>query len=525
MSGIYRTLVRGKLVQQSGLTVGGTSGEAGGADLVFARDGKGRLTIAGSGLAGALVETAARIYPDLLDEAKSQGDPWWNKISAKWQLRRTEKLSDDDKKLRQSLWHFWPAHLDSKTTELRQGVGIRQATGAAAAEGRALFDAETLPAGHTWDLLFEVDTCRGEPEVEALALLALWEWTQGRCWLGASAARGLGWMKLDEVEVLRLPLKKDAIDAWPDNTQADTASLWKKLGALAKSIKGADEVYKLAVGSKEGQKLLTSPRFWYLTLDATLTAGKRTNGYGLDSLSVGGHAAGMLEPLNKGLLRPLGVSESTFQSAYTPDAPVVTSDRQGKSEQPFVPGSGVRGPLRHAATRWHNGRGADVPDPNTRDNRGKPHEAGNDLVSQLFGLVGHSGRLLVRDAFLKGDTYQLACLQHHAEDEFTAGVYGSSKFDRTAVLEGKFGLKLAIEAETKKDLLEHLEAIAPVLVLAELGHVPLGGGKWRGHGWLPWLFENVRCGQAGEPLSSFQGSFGVRSTLDEVAKMLAGGAT
>ena len=48
---LYRTLVRGRLVQESALCVGGSTPEAGGADLPCARDGRDRLTIPGSGLA------------------------------------------------------------------------------------------------------------------------------------------------------------------------------------------------------------------------------------------------------------------------------------------------------------------------------------------------------------------------------------------------------------------------------------------------------------------------------------------
>src|SRR5262249_18373605 len=133
---------------------------------------------------------------------------------------------------RQSLWHFWPAHpVKEPRTEFRQGVGIRQATGATAAEARALFDVETIPAGQRWELFFEVDTLRGRGEanqLEAAALLTLCEWAQGRCWLGASAARGLGWLSLDDLQVLRLPLTEAAIDAWPDNT-LERSQAWKKL--------------------------------------------------------------------------------------------------------------------------------------------------------------------------------------------------------------------------------------------------------------------------------------------------------
>ena len=34
--------------------------------------------------------------------------------------------------------------------------------------------------------------------------LALQDWTRGRCWLGRGVARGLGWMTLDDCQVVSL---------------------------------------------------------------------------------------------------------------------------------------------------------------------------------------------------------------------------------------------------------------------------------------------------------------------------------
>ena len=31
-----------------------------------------------------------------------------------------------------------------------------------------------------------------------------------------------------------------------------------------------------------------------------------------------------------------------------------------------------------------------------------------------------------------------------------------------------------------------LDLLAPSLELAQLGHLPIGGGKWKGCGWIPW---------------------------------------
>src|SRR5207244_917136 len=100
MSATYRTLVRAKLQQVSSLTVGGSPARPGGPDIQCARDGLGRLTIPGTALAGCLIDTAARIYPDLF-----RGGGPWGRITGK-------RLTGPDPQLLQSLWRFRPAHLD-----------------------------------------------------------------------------------------------------------------------------------------------------------------------------------------------------------------------------------------------------------------------------------------------------------------------------------------------------------------------------------------------------------------------------
>ena len=39
--------------------------------------------------------------------------------------------------------------------------------------------------------------------------------------------------------------------------------------------------------------------------------------------------------------------------------------------------------------------------------------------------------------------------------------------------------------------------LVPALELARLGHLPIGGGKWRGAGWIPWHIEKIELARAG----------------------------
>jgi len=344
--------------------------------------------------------------------------------------------------------------------------------------------------------------------------LALLEWAQDRCWLGASAARGTGWASLEGIEIVRIPLTIDGVEAWPTNGQRTQEGLWKYAVAIpgTEIIAGDDRIHALAMSvfSRE----LSARRFWYLTIDATLVAGMRGNGYGLDAFSVGGHNAELYAPLPEFLVTPHGQDQQVFRRKYQEeaDARVITTRRQlvpqaantQPADEPYLPGSGLRGPLRHATSR--RARGGSSTDPGIPDpNQTGATEASADAVSQLFGLVGHSSRLLLRDAMLvpvhdddDGAPFRLAWFQHHAEDEFTGGVYESSKYDRTAVIEGSFELRLVIEAASPAELLTHAQTLYPTLKLAELGHVPIGRGKWGGLGWIPWKFTSVHVAQAGD---------------------------
>jgi len=508
---LYRTFVHGTLVQESALCAGGTV-EGGPTDLVCARNGAGRLTIPGTGLAGALIETAGRIFPDLLRRDKGRKSESHERITGKADTP-PKGLEGRECPFLQSVWYFYPCHIDEPRTESRQGVGIRQATGATAREKGALFDAETIPAGTRWDFLLEIDTFRGEKQAEAIALLALQEWKQGRCWLGGSAARGMGWMKLEDMDVVRLPLSSQAVDAWPDNTQPlewdpPLKSYLISVGGDAAPA-GDHDPWNEGILGKPSE----DDRFWYLTLEATIECtpeeAVRNGAYGLDALSVGGHAAHTLAPLAENLLSPLGQANGKHEDlAAAQDAPVVTTlcASGQRPEQPFLPGSGLRGPLRHAVSRLRRGAGADVVDPNWLHDPARaagPEENGGkknfDPIARLFGLEELGARLLIRDARLADSTnFQLALFQHHAEDEFTAGVFGSSKFDRTAVIAGSFHVRLVIEAQSKDELQDHIRTLLPALQLAGLGHLPIGGAKWRGLGWVPWTFTEACVQRAGD---------------------------
>lgn len=89
---------------------------------------------------------------------------------------------------------------------VRDGVGIDRATGASAAEARALYDAEWIPTGSAFTLRVELEHEPDEepfPSAEQALAVALSEWAAGRGRVGGGAARGGGAFELEECEFRR----------------------------------------------------------------------------------------------------------------------------------------------------------------------------------------------------------------------------------------------------------------------------------------------------------------------------------
>jgi CRISPR/Cas system CSM-associated protein Csm3 (group 7 of RAMP superfamily) len=424
MSNPYRTLFLGTLVQESFLSVGGSDDSYTTVDSPFCRDGAQRPTLRGTGLAGALVAILRRLKGAVPATISGSGDG-----------------------RQPSVWRFFNSHPEIPAhPAYRQHVAIDPRTGAAATG--ALFNVETLPPQTRWPFLLEVDTSR-DPEADGLAREALAHWVAGRCLLGREVARGLGWLRLEGLR--EYPLTTGQLDAWPDARKAgDYAGYIRDcFGALAREVPEAE---------------LGLPG--WIELTGTLGAGPRGDGYGIDSLSIGGHASEELAAAwDARFLAPDGLDAAAAKDGFDPDFAIVTWERAGQ-RQPYIPGSSLRGPLRHALAR-----------------RLKARKLDGGLLESLFGTVECSAKLLIRDALpVEGGDFRLAWMQHHAEDEFTAGAYGSAKFDRVALMEGRFGWKIVLEDPTT----EEKQALAEVLALAQDGQVGIGGGQWRGHGWLPW---------------------------------------
>ena len=442
------TLFTATLVQDSALSVSGLDREAS-ADQPFSLV-DGTPTLVGRGIKGAAVAMARRFFYPL-----------------------PRAVSDDIQHgaLRRSAWEFADATTEG-VPRLRAGVGIRHKTGARA-DG-VLYDREVIPAGTKWPLCFRVDRSYALnddefAEAEGILGYVLAEhWAKGRCWLGGGVARGLGWCHIEDLKAYRLD--GAAYEKWVTSGRASLPAPLEQVPTVSPT------------------------RSWcFRTLDVDVSFGeyKPEPGeapWGLDMFAVGPHETERaLQPTGDGLwARP-----SWAANAQTPDA--LGTDRALLMEggRPLLPGASVRGPLRHAFSRLQRAAGHDVKDPHLVQG-----DVGtDDLAGEVFGTVRQSSRILIRDARVEGE-WAAAKLHMHAEDEFSAGSYGSAKRDAVRLLRGTFPVRIVVEGASTEEVEPLVKLVDRQVALGVLGHLLLGGHKTRGAGagrWQakPWVVDDV----------------------------------
>lgn len=442
------TLFTATLVQDSALSVSGFDRESS-ADQPFAVV-DGVPTLAGRGLKGAAVAMAKRFFKPL-----------------------PRAVSDDIKHgdLRRSAWEF------ANTTaagvpRIRAGVGIRHRTGARA--GRVLYDREVIPAGTKWPLDFRVDWSYVADEDEGhetegiLGYVLAQHWARGRCWLGGGAARGLGWCHLEDLKVWRLD--DESYERWVSSGRTN-------LPAALTTVPVVEP----------------TKQWCFRTLDVDIGFGAYEPepdeaAWGLDMLAIGPHdSEHTVQPTGDGQwAKPAWASRTDTPDALSTDRAVVM-----EGDRPLLPGASVRGPLRHAYSRSERAAGRDVKDPHLVQG----DVGDDDVAGQAFGTVAKSSRILIRDARAEKD-WAAAKLHMHAEDELSAGSYGSAKRDAVRVLQGVFPVRIVIEGSTPAEIAPLVALIDRQVALGELGHLPIGGHKTRGAGWgqwrpKPWVKDDV----------------------------------
>jgi len=432
------TLFTATLVQDSALSVSGLDRESS-ADQPFALV-DGVPTLVGRGLKGAAVAMAKRFFDPL-----------------------PRAVSDEIKHgaLRRSAWEFANA-TTTGAPRLRAGVGIRHKTGARASG--VLYDREVIASGTEWQLSLRVDWSHvanddeGREAEGILGYVLAQHWKQGRCWLGGGVARGLGWCHVEDLKAYRFG--EASYDRWVETGRAHLPA------------------------ALEAVPLVEPTRSWcFRTLDVKVSFGEykpepNEAAWGLDMLAVGPHdTERAIQPTGDGAwARPAWAT-----SAAVPDA--VNTDRAVLMDgaRPLLPSASVRGPIRHAFSRAERAAGREVKDPHLVQG----DVGAGDLAGCAFGTVSQSSRILIRDARAEDD-WAAAKLHMHAEDEFSASIYGTSKRDAVRVLAGVFPVRIVVEGATSEDVAPLVSLIDRQVALGALGHLPVGGHKTRGAGSGRW---------------------------------------
>ncbi|HHY50027.1 MAG TPA: hypothetical protein GYA10_09800, partial [Alphaproteobacteria bacterium] len=381
--------------------------------------------------------------------------------------------------LRRSAWEFADATAIANPN-IRAGVGIRQKTGARA--GGVLYDREVIPAGTRWQLSFRVDWSQipeerrddeGHEAEGILGYVLLEHWSKERCWLGGGVARGLGWCHIDDLKAYRF-----------DEASYDQ---WIKLGRPREPHVSAVTV-----------PVVAPTRSWcFRTLDVNISFGEYkpesdNAAWGLDMFAVGPHdSERAVQPTGVGSwARPAWATEAKTPDALSTDRALLMDGPAGE-ERPLLPGASVRGPLRHAFSRMERATGHDVKDPHLVQG----DVGAEDPAGKAFGTVSQSSRILIRDALAEGE-WAAAKLHMHAEDEFSAGSYGSAKRDAVRMLQGMFPVRIVVEGATSEEVEPLVTLIDRQVALGAIGHLPVGGHKTRGAGagrWQakPWVIDDV----------------------------------
>ncbi len=456
---IRLTIFTAMLVQDSALSVSGVDRESS-ADQPFTLV-DGVPTLAGRGLKGAAVAMARRFFQPLPRSVSE--DP--GRASA----------------YRRSAWEFANATPDGlgATPSLRAGVGIRHKTGARAE--RLLYDREVIPAATRWPLMLRVDWSHaGEEAAEAEGILGYvlaQHWSAGRCWLGGGVARGLGWCHLEELRAFRLD--PEAYERWVGSDRKDLPNALPEI------------------------PIVEPTRSWcFRTRDIRLVFGEyrpENDGpaWGLDMLAIGPHST------ERTLQRSGGGmwARPSWARASDPAPDTWSTDRAilMDGERPLLPGSSVRGSMRHAFSRAKTAAGQSVQDPHLVEGDLGEEDPGG----QVFGTVARSSRVLIRDGLADGE-WAAARLQMHAEDEFSAGSYGSAKRDAVRVLRSEFPIRIVVEGPDEEVVKPLVAEIDRIVALGELGHLPVGGHKTRGAGWGrwqpgAWIVDDVRGARSWTP--------------------------
>jgi len=397
----------GKLVQLSSFTTGGNDAPDKIIGSYFYRNGAGDLCIPSSTIAGSVVAYANRMGLKIAD-----------KLSGKYETEHCYTMS---------AMQVYDAHCPiATTTEIRQMNGLYQTTRTAA--DKVIFNIETTPRKTQWNLMIEIDEAEKEVLSTVMSVLAFWQ--NHLCTIGALITRGMGHFRLEGLEVYTIPAEK-----WISNKKMPSDRLLELISA--------NEIKKLQIPNNADHPKL------YHRFKCELSFGQTDDNdpYGLDTLCVGGSEFEREQFFSKvvtviSVKKPRGMNKDRFFNDQLASTDAVLSTSAGDW---IIPGSSVKGAVRHYLSAKWRAKEETVRDPNNADLYAVKSEPYNSEIDSLFGYVSHDdleamdGVLMISD-FYPEEKSEIGAmfLNNHAEDEFAGGVYGSGKFDSVVLTSGKF---------------------------------------------------------------------------------------
>ena len=451
-----KVLIKAVLKAQTQLHV--STGEPGSiTDAPLYRRVDGTIVIPGTSIAGCFRSRATHIFQALTGEkpclTMSETNDQKSKSVCQCSVCRLfgdihPDASNEGRLSSKLLFHDAEVGQDP-VVSIQDGIGIDRNIRTASRESSAKYDFETLPAGTLVSLKIE---CTGLTKLEEKLLAALFsEINEGRIRFGGKSARGLGRMKLEKVNAVRLPGIEELEDF---------------INLLA-----TDDWFSYKSFDMES---------WYQERTASL----EVMGVVPPSLHISGRLNFVEAFLTKDGFRYVGGSFDAIPATVINEGKITTS----------LPGSTLRGILRFQAERivrtlatnssqdfyWSvcNPFVEDESRPDVACSRRKGDDMDKDcLACWLFGSTNRGSRLKVSDALLV-EQGQFFIQDQVAIDRFTGGSSDGKKFDAVVVYQPQYEFELLLEEP------ELWEIGWLLLVLRDLdeGLVAIGSGSAKGFG-------------------------------------------
>lgn len=180
----------------------------------------------------------------------------------------------------------------------------------------------------------------------------------------------------------------------------------------------------------------------------------------------------------------IGAGNTNVMDPSLPDNQVVKRTKNGR-EEPYIPGSSLKGLFRSRAEQLLAGMGYQVDEPfnfrsdsNQAKGDGKTVYKASCPVSKLFGSLGMKSRIQFADAQPNSETIHLGVRNGVAINRVTGGAKGAALFDVEVVESGTFVAKITLSNYE----LYHLSLVMWLIRDLDDGYIKLGSSTSRGLG-------------------------------------------